>query len=147
MGIRKPSVFTVLSNLILPHLIPFLNYPDPNLVLPVFSNHTMYTMTMITRPRFLAMLALLAALCSTASACTGKPQCCLHRRMAYGTSRRKPAVLSRSTSQHVRRRLACGNCTDEFPCDACKEGEDAFPQIEDPNVHGRSGGLFDLGNA
>merc|ERR1711964_741055 len=124
MGIRKPSVFTVLSNLILPHLIPFLNYPDPNLVLPVFSNHTMYTMTMITRPRFLAMMAiLLAALCSLACACTGEPQCCVRRRMGYGTSHRRLAMFSRS-AHSIRRRLdmcpANDPCGDTVNCDRCK---------------------------
>merc|ERR1711964_307491 len=102
-----------------------LKYPDPNLVLPVFSNHTMYTMQMFTRPRFLAILALLAALCSLASACTGKPQCCLHRRMAYGTSRRKLAVISRAPRSTTRRLVEDCGCDPKtgFVCDDCSTVE------------------------
>merc|ERR1712098_253479 len=88
----------------------------------------MYTMKMFTRPRFLAILALLAALCSLASACKGKPQCCLRRRMSYGTSRRKLALFSRA-NRSQRRRLPdrCDDCkNDPNPCFDCRKSSDAF---------------------
>merc|ERR1711964_498655 len=76
------------------------------------------------------MGALLAALCSLASACKGKPQCCLHRRMSYGTSRRKLALFSRA-NRSQRRRLFCSNCSETKLCAKCNEAGLAFGILED----------------
>merc|ERR1711964_615192 len=113
---------------ILPHLIPFLKSSDPNLVLPVFSNHTMYTMKMITRPRFLAV-ALLATLCFIqASACRRMtlksqpcqtPRDCLRRRL-MGWDMLKPA--QQEIYHASRRRLCPTPCDKGDACDGTCEG-------------------------
>merc|ERR1711964_367252 len=137
---------------ILPHLIPFLKPSDPNLVLPVFSNHTMYTMyimQMITRPRFLAIMAiLLAALCSQASACTGETQCCLRRRLlgydmhrSFAGHRRR--LVSRAARAHRRRRRLCK----DDPCDGCADCDGATmtrAQAMMQPLNGQRGRGFDL---
>merc|ERR1711900_96667 len=75
--------------------------------------YTMYIMQMITRPRFLAIMAiLLAALCFQASACTGETQCCLRRRLlgydmhrSFAGHRRR--LVSKAARAHRRRRRLC----------------------------------------